>query len=338
METEPVNQDFIRFKENKVIAITKQPHSKSAYTIIELLTVMTIVVILIGMLVPSLNMVKRYARKVNQKAQFHAIDVAMELYNHEFEGYPDSDEEDEAGQDYCGALKLAEAMMGQDLIGFHPDSHFRADCTEDGTSATRLYDNPPGSLEPVPADNLDARKKPFLQLGNANAYRLRNIYGEESGSTDPFDKELFVLCDVYKSVLNMRKPNEGGKPKIGMPILYYKANTSGTKHPYIDERENLVGNIDAPENIYDYKDNDELVKLGMPFKKSVAHLMASGSQPTRLSSPLDISDPKYFYDNTKNDKIQIKTGMPFNSDTYILLSAGYDGEYGTRDDVFNFTD
>jgi len=323
-----------------VIAITKQPHSKSAYTIIELLTVMTIIVILIGMLVPSLNMVKRYARDVNQKTQFHAIDVAMELYNHEFDGYPDSDEKDEAGQDYCGAMKLAEAMMGQDLIGFHTDSHFRADCTEDGTSATKLYDNPPGSLVPIPPDNLMARKKPLLQLENANAYRLRHIYGEEPDSTEPFDEELFVLCDVYKSVLNMKKPSEGGKPKIGMPILYYKANTSGAKHPYLDERGNLAPgtNIDDPQNIYDYKDNDELVKLGMPFKKSIAHLMASGSQPTRHRAPMNISDPKYFYDNTKNDKITIKTGMPFNSDTYILLSAGYDGEYGTRDDVYNFTD
>lgn len=318
--------------------IIKQTRSKSAYTIIELLTVMTIIVILIGMLVPSLNMVKRYARKVNQKAQFHAMDVAMELYNHEFEGYPDSGEEDEAGQDYCGALKLAEAMMGQDLLGFHTDSRFRSDCTEDGTSATQLYDNPPGSLEPVPADNLMARRKPLLQLENANAYRLRNIYGDESGDTDPFDKELFVLCDVYKTVLNMRRIDEGGKPKIGMPILYYKANTSGNKHPYIDERENLEGNIDSPENIYDYKDNDELVNLGMPFKSDrFAHLMASGSKLTQYDPPMNTSDPKYFYDNTHNDKISIRRGMPFNSDTYILQSAGYDGEYGTRDDVYNFS-
>jgi hypothetical protein len=28
--------------------------------------------------------------------------------------------------------------------------------------------------------------------------------------------------------------------------------------------------------------------------------------------------------------------QPYRSDTYILLSAGYDGEYGTVDDIFNF--
>ncbi len=27
---------------------------------------------------------------------------------------------------------------------------------------------------------------------------------------------------------------------------------------------------------------------------------------------------------------------PYRSDSFILLSAGFDGEYGTRDDVYNF--
>jgi len=310
---------------------------KKAYTIIELLTVMTIVVILIGLLVPSVNMVKRFAKKVRQKAQFHGIEVAMELYNNEFEGYPDSDETDKAvpQQQYCGAMKLAEAMVGQDLMGFHPGTQFRADCTDGGTPFEVLYDNPAAPRDITPAELEESKSKrrgPYLQLDNANAYRMRNIYGIEPGDTDPFDPYLFVLCDVYTNVGNQRGLNEKvGKAKIGMPILYYKANPAGKKHPYFDENNIWQGNVKDPENIYDYRDNHELVKLGMPFNP--------GIQP-RLEEDLTVSLPEpegyRFYIITRNYKIQTRTGMPCHPDSYILISAGFDGEYGTEDDLFNF--
>ena len=65
--------------------------SKRAFTIVELLTVMSIIVILIGLLVPALNKVRQYATDVKQKAQFHSMDAAMELFHNEFDAYPPSD-------------------------------------------------------------------------------------------------------------------------------------------------------------------------------------------------------------------------------------------------------
>ena len=88
-------------------SIARKSSKKAAFTIVELLTVMSIIIILIGLLVPGLNMAKRYARKVRQKAQFHSIEVAMDLFSAEHDGYPPSDNADD---DYCGAMKLCEAM------------------------------------------------------------------------------------------------------------------------------------------------------------------------------------------------------------------------------------
>ena len=99
---------------------------KTGFTIIELLTVMSIIVVLIGILVPSMNAIRRYSKVVLQKSQFHDISKGLETFSADFPltGYPDSSAVDLDGESYCGAMKLCEAMVGQDGLGFHPDSIF----------------------------------------------------------------------------------------------------------------------------------------------------------------------------------------------------------------------
>ena len=288
--------------------IAKQSDKKAGWTIVELLTVMSIITLLIGLLVPAMNRARKHAKLVKQKAQFYSINTQIELFNVEWDGYPPSEAFDEAGASYCGAIKLCEAMMGQDLLGFHPDSHFRADGMDGSIPPIPLYPDP----APPPGDpaylayleNLKSRKGPYLQPANANAYRLNDLY---PGNTGQFDGKLFVLCDIYNSVRLL----SGGK--TGMPILYYKADTSHSAHNQ--------GNPSDPENIYNYLDNNELVELGVPSDPGAEH-------------PL-FTAPARFYELTRNDKVTA-TSRPYKADSYILLSAGFDGQYGTGDDVFNF--
>lgn len=292
--------------------ITKQSNRKAAFTIVELLTVMSIIIILMGLLAPAMNRVRRFARRVSQKNQFHSIEVALELFRSEFDGYPDSGPMDTATppQPYCGAMKLAEAMMGQDLLGFHPDSRFRSD-GEDGVP-------PPAGPNPLYAPATEKWRKEYiyLPLEQANAYRLSDIY---TNAEPPFESDRFVLCDVYTRTTNL---TTGGR--IGMPILYYKANISLSLHD--------VTNENNPQNIYKYQDNDELVKLGMPWNPVAAHPMASTGTTTEGNA----ADPKIFYLETLNKKIALPARKPYKADSFILMSAGFDGEYGTPDDVFNF--
>ncbi len=170
-----------------------QAQTKRAFTIVELLTVMSIIVILIGLLVPALNKVKRFATDVRQKAQLHSMDAAIELFNSEFDGYPPSTALDSMNQAYCGSMKLCEALMGQDLLGFHTNSVFRRDGL-DAAGKTLLYPPNIDTLGQVGYNNLIARKGPFLQAENANARRLQDIYGTNVGQFLPTS---FVLCDVY---------------------------------------------------------------------------------------------------------------------------------------------
>jgi len=289
----------------------KQFNRKAAFTIVELLTVMSIIVILIGLLVPALNKVKQYAYEVKQKAQFHSIDAAIELFNSEFDGYPPSGALDPDGVPYCGAMKLCEAMMGRDLMGFHPDSIFRANGM--GSLGQELY---PPQTSPLYENSLSARKGPYLPLENANAYQLRDLYNE----VGPFAGEHFVLCDVFRRVTHIQSGQ-----RVGMPILYYRADTANTLHDI-----ETPGN---PQNIYDYRDNHDLVMLGKPFDPGPE------GDPHRLAMEPGHPEGYRFYMNTTNEKVLSTTTAavrPYRADTYILISAGYDGEYGTPDDICNF--
>ena len=91
--------------------------------------------------------------------------------------------------------------------------------------------------------------------------------------------------------------------------------------------------------IYNYQDNAALIKLG-PVKDPVntKHLYDP-------SEPYTYTDPKgagktgngqqRFYD-TITDHSARTFRKPFNPQTFILMSAGYDGIFGTKDDVTNF--
>jgi len=289
--------------------IAKQSNRKAAFTIVELLTVMSIIVILIGLLVPALNKVRIYAKTVRQNAQFHSIEAAVELFNNEFGDYPDSSPMDPpappGSDDYCGAMKLCEAMMGWDLLGFHSNSIF----DRQGRDAS-------GALLYVVTD-LSARKGPFLPPESADAVEVQDIW---PGATAPFLPTSRVLCDVYTRKLTSGK-------KVGMPILYFKANTRGRFH---DPAMMGAGPGSPTENIYNYWDNRLLVRLGQPD-------VAAPANVHKFEDPLE-NPPDRFYKNTENFKITSATGLarPFRADSYILMSAGYDGNYGTADDIYNF--
>lgn len=278
---------------------------RAAFTIVELLTVMAVIAILIGLLVPALGLVQDAAKDLQQKAQFHGIKVGLQLYKTEYGDYPESDDNqfDTAPSadttPYSGAHKLAEAMLGHDLMGFHPKSEFRAD----GYGLDPLGGG--GTIDLYDDTTLEEREERFVDLEKANAYQLSQIYD----NTVPFSEDNFVLCDSYS-----KRRQISGK-KTGMPILYYRADT----------RQKIQDSATDPDlSIYDYRDNLNIIELGVPDDDTfTGHTL---------------NDPVEFDDAILNDQIFETTNIaiPYRDQSFILISAGKDGIYGNADDVYNF--
>jgi hypothetical protein len=229
---------------------------------------------------------------VRQKAQFTTIEAGLEAFNTDFGDYPDSSSSSGTSTPpflpYCGAQKLAEAMVGLDGFGFHKDSVFGHDGFD--SSGNLLYDIDPTS--PL-AINLSQRKGPYLELEVANAVSLKNLYPLGGG---PFlTYPSFVLSDKFGLLKNTATAKKAGKP-----ILYFRANTNQT----------------LLSKVYNSSDNSKMVKL-------------DGSNLAEAYFNTN------FFDKIRNPNFTTPA-RPYRAESFILMSAGADGLYGTADDVFNF--
>lgn len=327
----------------------KSTGQNKGFTIVEMLTVMGIIAILIGLLVPALNQVKDYSRQVQQKSQFHSIDVALEMFKTDFGAYPESyDNRGVSTQapvaplaqdinNYGGAQKLAEAMVGMDLLGLHPRSGFRSDGANyfSYTNSYQWVYNTTTGIQNVGPDseksgeeNIKARKK-YIDMENANAFRMQDVYNtnlsaSQGGASGAFLATNYVLCDVYS------KNRTSGK-KTGMPILYFKARINYTLQDF-----SIDG--DYTDDIYNYDDNRALVCLGTADVTPVVHELENltGGVTNAYVNFERMILNRQVQQSTITAANPDGIYRPYRADSYILVSAGKDELYGTSDDIFNF--
>ena len=292
---------------------------RSGLTIVEMLVVVAIISLLVGMLLPAVNKVKSMAREAKQKVQFTAIDLGLATFKNDYGDYPPSDqytrlEDTGATENTSGAQKLAEALLGWDLLGFHPDSGWRIDGMNrwdysDGTTTQAagsywLYDRTFGR-------EMDKRKDRYIDIDTANVARLGNnashdglfdltAFGAWSDGAD-----TFVLCDVFGKGKEIVL-DDGTRKKSGLPILYYRADVEAES--------------DGPrpiryDEVYDRSDNAD-----------------DGSGAFWAPSP---DDWRKLIRNPDSPQ-----EAPYRPRSYLLIAPGRDRTFGyvdgTTDDLANF--
>lgn len=310
---------------------------RSGLTIVEMLVVVGIIAILIGLLLPALNMVRRTATEAKQKVQLSAIDVALVAFRNDYGDYPPSDPytwlaDSPDVQNTSGAQKLCEAMLGWDLLGFHPDSGWRADGynreayrdIDGNTHVPGTYPLYSTALAPdgSPNPELEKRKGRYLDIETANPVRLGvtsttfrdGLFDLSAGaaSVARLAPQTYVLTDVFGRLGDVQmltgsttSTTPTTKIKAGLPVLYYRANTSGK----------------ARGDVYKYADNSAVVEAAYDV--------------TPQGSPL-VGNVEYYEFITDWRASTVDLKVPQKPDSYLLITAGWDGRYGTEDDICNF--
>ena len=285
---------------------------KKGFTIIELLTVIAIIALLIGILAPSISKARLIATNLKQKAQLRNIGIGVELWhNEQGNEYPDSVTLGTTNFT-TGAHHLAEAMFGRDGYGF--DSLSTWDAEDDAVTGTAYV---------LPPDN---RESTYLDRNQIDMFQLAQIYEDDTltgnaysgdynadGTATTASYRAGVLTDIYKK-RKITMPISGESVKIGSPILYFKARDT-----------EIFNDVDATTSVFNWNDNMDIFALGHNITGDV--------------HPYD--DILNFYDS-QGDLINHNTRVmgdpvPYNKDTFLLLSAGADGLYGTKDDITNIS-
>lgn len=326
--------------------------NRLAFSIVEVITAVSIVAIMIAILIPAMAAVRKTARKVRQQAQFTTLTVGLESFKNDFGYYPDSSQFDRNANEYNGAQKLAEAMFGQDLLGVHPSVAPKFDYEgknlvfdKAGSQITQLLYTADTTIKGYNAgwqtdvENVQCRKGPYIEAEKAGVADLRDIYPGTGNLYVPAASEgtMFVISDTFakkNSTFASAMSTAGvSKKTVGMPVLYFKADTRK-----IQQRDKSVAAGTTPVNadrIYNWEDNKDIIECGTPWDNYTNSLPSVDYLNKAALS--DTDRMKIFADMIINPMLNVgNRQLPYNSKSYILVSAGEDGFFGTEDDVYNF--
>ena len=275
------------------------------FTLIELLTVIAIISLLLGLAIPALQEARFHAREIGDKASLSSIATSVETFNNEFGYYPDStfrlaiEEWGAAGVGTDqGAHRLFEALAGLDHLGYQKDNYY-------GT------DNSTG--EPVDSGgNLTRRYGPYLKLESLKIGTMQDAHPDSknfpaAGNTN----------EVFMSTVDPSRPRA---------ILYYKAHIHSFK----------IGTI------YHYGDNLDITQDTLSDGSTEIHPKFSAYDTANYNNeqfekfiwnPKTGTNPSAPTDPTSNIYTNAR---PYNMESFLLINAGRDGEYGTGDDITNY--
>ncbi len=323
----------------------------NGFTLIELLVVISIIMLLLGILVPGMQAFKRNADNLKQKSRFHSMEVGLELFYKDFQKYPESKALPGGTTGVVnGAHHLAEALFGRDMKGFDYKSNWYA-LTDSAIPDIYANDNNSGVQADIDA-SAARRKGPYMDLKDIGVFRLNAGIGvtwypaagaiavsTETGETIYAGDDNYpspVISDIfYKKVIQVANLQTGEEQgfRVGTPVLYFKANT--------DEKQSrgyAAGGFpitDYRHLIYNYEDNEAMFGLqqvhgpeALPKKNHHYRERYTEGTPSKNGDEL-------FYDDITNEKVE-QYARPINARGFLLISAGRDGIYGTNDDVTNF--
>lgn len=353
---------------------SRRVHSRQsrAFSLIELLTVIFIISLLIAILIPSLHSARNAAKKTSSKATLAGIKVALEAFKTDHErdfratnGYPPSFSHPPIGNWFTavhsqegrfpflegrprvnGAHWLPAMLIGPDSQGYIPSKNVPATPAELKNQPYKWYKHDASSTtierSTLYLDSAALRLVPNKDLPGFKGDTTMVDWGDDqSNPNDSSMRQLPVIADAF-----------------GQAIIYYAANAFGKTNNLIERVRNPnndYGSVGPP--YYFHQDNwfftgdAENQKKGWSFGGSNEHPLARSGDEVNGEPVFEAQDSAqrphktfagYIVDRAAltaaqgtSDSLRNIPRKPVNSDSYLLISPGVDGLYGSRDDVSN---
>lgn len=296
-----MNNTTAHAKRSKIV---NQPSKISGFTLIELLIVIGIILILIGILLPTVGRVREAAQTASTRQMLARIEAGIQTYYNDFQSYP--------GPFANGQLLPGTATTA--INGFAPTP-------ANVTSSENLMLALAGGLKiTVNASNqvtafaydaalLDPATGP-ANLNPAALKRFKPYISIESADTTLKTTPRFFPTNAagLGGSSDTVVPEFLDKYPSPMPILYLRAMRGNT------------GIIASNNNVqYNF---GHLAPYGFTS--------IDAAYPANATADGSITRSYAYFGNPAI------ANMPLQKDAFMLISAGPDGRYGTLDDVVNF--
>ncbi len=337
---------------------------RRGFTMVELLTVVAVVALLIAILVPSVNAVRKRARESASEAAVSAIATGLETFKADGQvggDYPPSASDrlnnnkltykvdnpystaDGTNLEISGAGLLVWALAGADLLGSPGFRTTRSGSAFWGDDTDAVADNgntPAGSGAYAINTNTDepiqSRVAPFVDLS-----KVRVMSRKQSTNPGQFLLETEQQAVASGGATGPTRSYPMFLDAFGYPILYFKADPAGLK---IADRSPTDSQSSGPNRgLYHFLDNGALLTSslggGPGTNQPVLQLRSDASSTPhlldwRLVGGGDAAATN-FSKYIQNKDVTAKA-TPHNRDTFLLITPGADGLYGTGDDITNF--
>lgn len=339
----------------------------SAFTLVELLVVITIIALLISIMIPGFSAVRNTAHITSTQATFQGIDRGVEGFRGERAlggAYPPSQTDNVAdGPDYmnnpfnvnpvkvnliAGANLLVYALVGADNLG--TPGFF--DLNKNGT----WWDDQGANVQPPykAAYALDTSTNEVLNKrypSGGGAFVDDTTRSGVRSYQQLFDDGIAL---TETTDLNAAVPQETAKQLVftdswGRPVLYYRANRAGQIMVHNPAGAGGMGVYDLRDNkmftgLKARSDNLTGVDFGPGptadgFTSEIHHSQYPAVKPTiqnDVNVILENATFKYSFERFILDRSITQQNRPVNAQKYLLISAGPDAQYGTGDDVTNW--
>jgi len=279
-------------------------HKQKAFTLVELLVVIGIIALLLAIAMPAFNVVKTQAKKASMKAAISAMSVGLEQFKNDMGYYPDSTMMN-------GAMRIIgteESSVTYGDTGAHHLANAMFGIDMLGYNKNNIYD-----IDPVTGEAID-REEQYVNIENLNVINFRRLnvvdFGKkvtELGLPDNWDNLNPIITDDFK-------------PDRPRPVLYYRARTN--RH--------LIGEICDRRDNASITDNPACLGFSPSADPSDPLTYELGTFEGFIWNPLTGMGVN------ESDRLKHLSARPYNKDSFLLISAGPDGLYGTGDDVCNF--